>query len=267
MMDGNLELHSDIGRETKFSFAIPVEYGSGADIASSQLARRVIGLEAGQAPFRLLVVEDSKNNRNLLVRLLRTVGFEVQEAVNGQDAIELWEKWHPHLIWMDIRMPAMDGYEATTHIKTSPGSEDTVIIALTASAFEEDRRKIIEHGGNDFVRKPFRESEIFEMLEKHLGVKFVYGEDTSHKLQAGQQISAEDLKCKAAALPIEILARLVESTELSDAAMIDQAIKDIRINNVGLADALSGLAENFAYDKILAIVQEAKEMIDGKQGR
>jgi hypothetical protein len=105
------------------------------------------------------------------------------------------------------------------------------------------------------------------MLEKHLGVKFVYGEDTSHKLQAGQQISAEDLKCKAAALPIEILARLVESTELSDAAMIDQAIKDIRINNVGLADALSGLAENFAYDKILAIVQEAKEMIDGKQGR
>jgi CheY-like chemotaxis protein len=260
MMGGNLELHSTVGGETKFRFAIPVEIVDGADVALSQQTRRVIALEDGQADFRLLVVEDNENNRNLLTTLLRTVGFDVQEAVNGRDAIEVWEKWQPHLIWMDIRMPIMDGYEATTHIRTSSGGEDPVIIALTASAFEEDRAKVLEHGGNDFVRKPFREAEIFGMMEKYLGVKFVYGEEDEILLpQAGNGISLEDLKSMVATLQIGIRARLAEATELSDAAMIDQVIKDIRVQNVALADALADMANNFAYDEILALVQDSSE--------
>ena len=265
MMGGNLELKSDIGKGANFSFEIPVEYVSGDDIVLSQQIRKVIGLMPEQPAFRLLVVEDNENNRNLLVRLLRAVGFEVREAVNGKEAIELWKEWHPHLIWMDICMPVMDGYGATRHIKELPGEENTVIIALTASAFEEDRMKIIEHGGNDFVRKPFREAEIFRMLEKHLGVKFIYeddeknGEDGRHKPKAGQQNSIADLKSEAAALAIETLARLAESTELSDAAMIDQVIEDIRIENAALADALAIWAENFAYDNILKLIHMARE--------
>ncbi len=268
MMDGNLELHSEIDRETKFSFKIPVECVGSIDIVLAQPTRRVIGLQAGQSPFRLLVAEDNENNRTLLVRLLRDVGFEVQEAVNGQDAIEVWKKHHPHLIWMDMRMPVMDGYEATSHINTAPGGKDTVIIALTASAFEEDRKKIIEHGGHDFVRKPFRESEIFEMLEKHLDVKFMYEEkDVIREPQPDQGLSLEVLQSETAALSLEILTRLAESTELSDAAMIDQVIEDIRTENVQLADGLSELADNFAYDEILALVQKAQGTISRKQGQ
>ncbi len=262
LMGGVFGINSEVGKGSSFTIDIPVELADDADTKSSQFRHRVIGLEGGQPAFRILVVEDNEDNRNLLVKLLQTVGFEIQEAVNGQDAIEIWEKWQPHLIWMDMRMPVMDGYEATTQIKRSPGGETTVIIALTASAFEEDRIKIIEHGGNDFVRKPFRESEIFGMLEKHLGVKFIYDEeDASHKPQAGQQISIEYLKSEVAALPVEILARLADSTELCDAAMIDQVINDIRIQNVELADILSGLANDFAYNEIWALVNKAKGTI------
>ena len=261
LMGGELTVNSDIGKGSNFIFDIPVELADGVDANAIQLRLRATALADGQPVYRLLVVEDNKNNRNLLVKLLRIVGFEVQEAVNGKDAIEICHQWKPHLIWMDMRMPIMDGYEATSQIRGLPGGEDTVIIALTASAFEEDRKKIIEHGGNDFIRKPFREAEIFRMLEKHLGVEFIYeacGEDNRNKAQADRQNSIEILKSQIATLPVETLARLAESTELSDAVMIDEVIDDIRIENVDLAEALAGRAENFAYDDILALVQHAK---------
>ena len=128
------------------------------------------------------------------------------------------------------------------------------IIALTASAFEEDRNEMIAQGCDDFVRKPFRESEIFGMLEKHLGIQFDRDQyDVERRLSADDGI-IENLKSAAAALPDEMRARLTESTELSDAAMIGQAIDDIRIQNAYLADALASLADNFAYDKILDLV-------------
>ncbi len=253
MMGGDLTVRSEIGKGTTFSFVIPVMQAESAAIESSGIRHRVIGLSTEQPAYRLLVVEDNEISRNLLVKLLQTVGFDVQEAENGREAIEVWEDWQPHLIWMDMRMPVMDGYQATKHIKTLPNGKDAVIIALTASAFEEDRLRVIQHGGDDFVRKPFREADIFAILEKHLGVKFVYEEDVGRKPQADHRISIQTLKSAAATLPAEMLERLVEATELSDAAMIDRVIEDIRIENVALADALSTLAENFSYDEILAL--------------
>ena len=263
LMGGVLVVNSEAGKGTRFAFDIPVELVDSADTASSQFKPRVIGLKRGQPVFRLLVAEDNEVNRNLLVKLLRTVKFEVQVAVNGEDAFRIWEKWRPHLIWMDMRMPVMDGYKATTRIKESPGGKDTVIIAITASAFEEDRHKVIEHGCNDFVRKPFKEHEIFKMIKKHLGVRYVYEEeDERHKpMVIDEKMSDERLIASINGLTEEIIARLKEATELSDAVMIDEVIKDIRAENAQLAEAFSELAENFAYDKMLVLVQKAKETI------
>ncbi|MCP4579124.1 MAG: response regulator, partial [Deltaproteobacteria bacterium] len=142
LMGGALTVNSKEAKGSSFTFDIPVELADSADAESSQLTRRVIAITEDQPVFRLLVVEDDEASRDLLVKLLRTVGFEVQDAVNGQDAIEVWENWQPHLIWMDMRMPIMDGYEATSRIKNLPDGKDTIIIALTASAFEEDHHKV-----------------------------------------------------------------------------------------------------------------------------
>jgi CheY-like chemotaxis protein len=272
LMGGVLEVNSEVGKGTSFTFDLPVELTENADVRSSQLTRRVIGLEAGQPVYRLLVAEDNENNRNLLVRLLRTVGFEVQEVVNGQDAVEIWKQWQPHLIWMDMRMPVMNGYGAAAIIKSemkqSKSGIDTKIIAITASAFEEDRFKVIEHGCNDFVRKPFREFEILEMIKKHLGVLYVYGEGDECLKSAvpREKMSDKSLSTSIHDLPEEVIVRLKEATELSDAAMIDQVIEEIRTTNAQLAEVLSELVENFAYDKILALVQKAVEKIADEQG-
>ncbi len=265
LMGGVLVVSSKVGKGASFTFDIPVGPANSADTESSQFRRRVIGIEDGQPVFRLLVVEDNENNRNLLVKLLHTVGFEVKEAFNGQDGIEIWQKWQPHLIWMDMRMPVMDGYEATSIIKSemrsSTSGVDTKIIALTASAFEADRLEVIKHGCNDFLSKPFRESEIFEMVRKHLGVKYVFeGANEAQKpANADKEMSAQSLAAAMNDLPGEIVLRLEEAMELSNIDMMDQVIKDIRIKDNKLANGLARLVENFAYDQILELINRSRK--------
>jgi signal transduction histidine kinase/DNA-binding response OmpR family regulator len=259
LMDGVLEVDSQVGKGTCFTFNVRLQPAHGTDAASVKLYRRVIGLAAGQPVFRLLVVEDNDNNRRLLVTLLQSVGFDVKMAVNGLEAVEVWQNWRPHLIWMDIRMPIMDGYEATAIIRSRMQTcfgTDTRIIALTANAFEQDRLKVIENGCDDFVRKPFRESEIFEMVHKHLGVRYVF-EQAENPMLACRFGNAADgqLTVSLKKMPEDLLARLEEATELSDSARIDRLIREIATKDEWLSGVLSKLAADFAYDDILAILQ------------
>lgn len=264
LLGGTLDVHSEVGTGALFTFTIPVDpLKDGEADLSSPKGRRVIALAKGQPVYRVLVAEDNEIDRNLLINLLTAVGFEVHGAVNGQDAVDKWLQWQPHLVWMDMRMPVMDGYDATTMIMnkiiSSKSSIETIIIALTASAFEEDRIKIIKHGCNDFVRKPYQESEIFGMMKKHLDLQYIYDEkDNGHEAKIGNK-EFNYLKIKVADVPGEMLARLTEATELSDAAMIDQVIKDIQSENSQVAKVLNDLAENFAYDDILILIKKAKE--------
>jgi CheY-like chemotaxis protein len=217
----------------------------------------VLGLAPDQPVYRLLVAEDKETNRKLLVKLLKPLGFEVREATNGQEAIQAWERWKPHLILMDMRMPLVDGYEATRYIKSEiqKGKPElqTVVIALTASAFEEDRERVLAEGCDDFVRKPFREDEIFDMLAKHLGVRFVYEEEGPRPAGArpGDALTPSAL----AALPTDWLADLQQATIKADLNLILALVDQIREQNPALADALGDLARNFEYKKLLALIE------------
>jgi PAS domain S-box-containing protein len=182
LMGGDITASSKLGQGSLFQFDVQVGLAAAAEFEETRPGRRVVGLAPDQRaaddrPFRLLVVEDKETNRRLLVKLLESLGFDVQEAVNGQQALEMWEHWQPHLIWMDMRMPVMNGHEATQRIKTTPRGQAAIIIALTATAFEEDREQILLEGCDDFVRKPFRKDDIYDMLVKHLGVRFLYEEE------------------------------------------------------------------------------------------
>lgn len=114
-----------------------------------------------------------KTNR-LLVKLLKPVGFEVQEASNGIEALEIWDSYSPHPIWMDMIMLLMDGYEATKRIKSTLKGQATAVIAITPSVWEEEKAVILSAGGDDFVRKPFHTEAIFDIMAKHLGVGYIY---------------------------------------------------------------------------------------------
>jgi signal transduction histidine kinase len=180
-MDGDITVRSQAGSGSQFFFTIMVGLSAPtiAPPVETSSPALVKGLKPGQKGRKILIVDDIEENRALLTELLTAAGFEVREALNGQEAIESWQTWQPHLIFMDIRMPVMDGYIATETIRKleaerlreagdeSPGGveESTIqhqqirvpIIAFTSSAFEEDRLKSLRYGCDDFVRKPVKE--------------------------------------------------------------------------------------------------------------
>ncbi len=177
LMGGELGVDSTVGGGATFRLRLPMlTIDTAGSMGSSAEERRIVGLAPGQPAYRVLVAEDFDDSRLLLVSLLESVGFDVRSVPNGKACIEEWQSWQPHLIWMDIRMPEMNGFEATRAIKHSTNGHQTVIIALTASAFAEERTQIIAAGCDDFVGKPFRDTEIFEHMAKHLGVRYIYQE-------------------------------------------------------------------------------------------
>jgi CheY-like chemotaxis protein len=267
MMGGDITVSSELGKGTTFKFDVPVRLADPDKVQAAYPTRRVISLEPGQhaadgGPYRLLVAEDKAVNRALLLKLLKPLGFDVREAVNGQEAVEIWEEWHPHLIWMDMRMPVLDGYEATKHIKSRIENRkpkvETVIIALTASAFEEDRATALASGCDDFVRKPFREIELFDTLAKHLGVRFVY-EEAGKQVEKGTERTSptERLSVTAlAAMPSGWLTDMYQATLEGDLSWMATLVEQIQDAN--LADTLSELINDFEHDMILDLIRLAQ---------
>ncbi|MFC2026304.1 ATP-binding protein, partial [Chloroflexota bacterium] len=220
LMGGTLMVSSETGVGSTFSLEIPFDTAEPSMADGVIPSRRVVGLEPGQPIYRLLAVDDKETNRALLIKLLSPLGFHVREAVNGQEAIDVWANWDPHLIWMDMRMPIMDGYEATRRIKATTKGQATVIVALTASALEEDRAIILSEGCDAYMRKPFRENELFDTLQKHLGVKFVYAEvdidddQTSIGIPSGEITPLPQTADRILALSPDLVDQLQQATIL-----------------------------------------------------
>jgi signal transduction histidine kinase/ActR/RegA family two-component response regulator len=255
LMGGDLTFRSELGVGSLFRFDVQVQLADAADVPTAQPTRRVVGLEPDQPVYRLLVVEDREANRRLLVRLLAPLGFEMREATNGQEGIEVWQRWKPHLIWMDLRMPVMDGHEATQRIKCTTQGQATVVIALTASAFEEDRVMILSEGCDDYVRKPFREQEIFDALTKHLGVRFVYAEDAQPVGVPTESAAGVLTAAALGALPADWVTSLHGAASQLDADLILAMLDQVRDQHAPLCDALEGLVHDFRFDTILALTQ------------
>jgi two-component system sensor histidine kinase ChiS len=269
LMGGDLTVASEVNKGSTFTLLLPLEPVDSAVIESTRPQRRVIGLAPGQHPCRLLVVDDKQINRTLLVKLFAPLGFQVREAIHGKEAIEIWEEWEPHLIWMDMRMPVMDGYEATRRIKGTTKGQATVIIALTASALEEDRAIILSEGSDGYIRKPFREDELFEALETHLGVQFIREEpvavgsrsrEADDELEgAPQEITGyRELVAKVADLPSSLREELQQATILGDLNLILTLLAKIQSSDNEVFETLSIFAQNFDHDKILKLLKLAK---------
>jgi len=253
LMGGDMTASSQLGMGSKFSFDIDVKIADKADITMAQTARRVIGLKSDQPAYRMLIVDDIQSNRKLLVKLLSPLGFEIREATNGLQAIEIWHNWEPHLIWMDLKMPEMDGYQATKQIKASDAGQATVIIAVTASILEEKKSIILSAGIDDVLRKPFSEAEIFDLIHKHLGVRFIY-EDKAISPALPQHIELNPAALEK--LPAKLLKKLGQAVINADMDKIILLIDEIGTHDTKLAKALNRLAYDFEYDSILGLLQE-----------
>jgi len=235
---------------------LPVGMVHAAPELAEAAERQVASLAPGQPSYRVLVVEDRWQSRQLLVHMLARVGFEVREAATGEEAVALWERWRPQLIWMDMRMPGISGLEAARRIKqqiaATPNSERTVIIALTASAYEEDPQTARAAGCDDFMRKPIRMSEVFAKLGEHLGAQFSY-EDAQGPEHAAPPIEPRAL----VGLPPAWLAALHRASVQADLEEILGLLEQLQGQAPELAAALTGLARRFTYDRIIELTRTA----------
>ena len=249
LMGGEISVSSQMGKGSEFRFHIEVRSVDEIDIKTEGPGRRVVGLAPNQPAYRILVVEDQVESRMLMVNLLRSLSLDVQEAENGQEGIAVWQSWRPHLIWMDMHMPVMDGYEATRKIKETELGKETVVVAVTASAFEEDRQRIMEMGCDGFVRKPFREAEVFEMMTQHLGVAFVYEEEEVQDDVSSGALTPESLST----LSSEWVGQLHKAATQADMEVISELIDEITGDHSDVAKGLQELVDDFRFDKIMAL--------------
>ena len=249
LMGGTIGVAGEPETGSVFHFEVPVAVVPAETISAPSQRGRVIGLAEGEPHRRLLIAEDQSKNRLLLRQLLEPVGFELREALNGEEAVALFEQWHPHLIWMDIRMPVMDGLEATRRIKATEAGAQVKIVAVTAHALEEERRVILAAGCDDFIRKPYKDAEIFDVLRKHLGIRFVYEEEKP---------PTAVMKLDAAALvdlPAELRNALEQALVRIDSEEVSRAIEAIRPQNSSLAAALAAEANDLQYGRILQLIK------------
>jgi signal transduction histidine kinase/CheY-like chemotaxis protein/ligand-binding sensor domain-containing protein len=183
LMGGDVTVTSAKGKGSTFVVDIALPEAP-ADALASRDRRRVASLAPGQ-DVKVLVVDDVALNRTVLARLLASVGFRVEEAASGEETLEKRRSFRPDLIWMDKRMPGLDGLETTRRIRAEEartGERRVKIVALSASALEHERGAILEAGCDDFVAKPFREATVFETMRRHLGVTYLY--DSSERRAA-----------------------------------------------------------------------------------
>ncbi|VXD12283.1 putative Multi-sensor hybrid histidine kinase [Planktothrix serta PCC 8927] len=253
LMGGVLGVHSTVGVGSKFWFEIPLQSAQMNPVQSPLQSRQVLCLAPGQPTYRILVVDDQPENRQLMIKLLNQIGLEVKEAENGEEALKLWQEWQPHLIWMDIRMPIMDGYEATQHIRANLQGQNTVIIALTAYASKSDRNLAISAGCNDYLSKPFQEDELFSKMAEYLKLEYIYADTPNSAPQSPILPFSVSLSLTSESLlvmPSEWITSLQEATLLCDEEEVLRLIAQIPPEHQALATSLRALARDFQFQHI-----------------
>jgi CheY-like chemotaxis protein len=205
--------------------------------------------------YRILIVEDEPENWMVLQRLLENAGFHVRVAQNGETGVEEFREWRPQFIWMDLRMPLMDGIEAAKRIRALDGGQDVKIAAVTASGLESHRSEVLAAGVDDYVRKPYRPKEIFDCMGRHLGVRYRHADTVPEREDGMPVINADSVAHLPAALRIKLRSALMTL----DATQISEVIAQVVEQDATLGSAMARCAEKIAYSPILQAVDAVRE--------
>jgi len=225
------------------------------------LPREVCGVKVSQPAPRILIVDDSAENRLLLSHVLKPFGFELHEACDGLEAVKEFAAWKPNLILMDLAMPRMDGYEAIQAIRRQRDGQQVKILVITASAFEESRKEVMEVGSDGFLRKPFRHQELFQLLHTQLNLELIVGRSvgtTPVRVSIASEGPIATTEKLLSSLPTEVIEQVHQATVCADFDRLQQLLRELEGLDNDLVTHLRAMANNFAYETLARLFSTSK---------
>jgi signal transduction histidine kinase/ligand-binding sensor domain-containing protein/ActR/RegA family two-component response regulator len=254
MMGGGITLASRPGTGTIFTFRVRLEPGDEAGVAKSPLAySRVAGLAEGYS-VRALVVDDAVTNRDVLSEMLRRVGVEVETADSGEEALAKIRERMPDIVYLDIRMPGLNGPDTLERLFEAHGRDATIVIAATASVFQHEQRAYLEAGFKGFVDKPVIAEKVYAGLADHLGVAFEYA--TVEEVE-----DADDVDWSETSLPAALYDPIAAAVRDASITQLREQVE--RIDGLGgdasrLADHLRSLIRSFDIEAIGEVIDQVR---------
>jgi len=250
LMGGDISVASELGTGSTFRLKIPIEIGA-PDMPADTIVPGVAGLAPGQDSPRVLLADDDESNRGWLARVLGAAGFDVRESANGREAVAMCNLWKPRLVLMDIHMPEMDGCDATRRIKASPNGAQTVVVALTANALDDNRVAAYQAGVDDFLIKPLREPDLFQKIATHLGIRYRYAETSAPEPDASICLNPASLT----GLPLVLRDEMRQAILTGDMDRFTRVLPGVAERDPSVADGLRQLADRYDYDALAALLQ------------
>lgn len=251
LMHGEILVVSQEGVGSEFTVDIQIEEGNPVAAEQKKEARRVIGMQTGPLGMRVLIADDREENCHLLCHLLTAVGFQTLAVGNGAEALQAIDDWHPQLVLMDLQMPVMDGYEAIRRIRARVDGAAIPIIAITASALTENRESMQRSGADDFIGKPFREAELFEIIGRLLKIEYRYADSTAPTQETATVALSRDA---LAAFPPELQRKMRTAALDADRDYLLGLIAEVAAVDTALAESLRAMAQRFDYEGLLDLL-------------
>lgn len=194
LMEGDITIKSEFGKGSEFSFTFGFKESQQVENNQETEELKVVSLVPEMKGLKLAVVDDRFENRDILLQKLNPLGFDIKQAENGEEAIELYKSWKPDIILMDVVMPVLNGIEATRQILQIKGDHDVKIFIVSASALESEQQEVMEIGATVFIKKPVNFVDLLaEMVDKG-GVKFVYEVKKKNEIHYGEASEVSEVE-------------------------------------------------------------------------
>lgn len=256
LMGGEIGVESELGRGSTFTVSLPLQLADGLDLQkNSSSSSIVIGLMSQSNAPKILIAEDQLHNRNLLNKILTSCGFLVEVAIDGEQAISKAKSFQPDFIWMDIRMPKVNGIEACLQIIANSGAEPPVIVALTTSLQEGEHLLALEAGCKRVLYKPYQEHDIFSIMAEHLNLQYRYDDEIDDGGAQQESLTLEQVVEKLRSIDADKISAIKLGAEELDIektlALIEQ------IDDKALADNLTNLVNNFDFEALMSLLDSS----------